>query len=103
MVLGGENIGYYGQILYTDIKARKEKDEKITLIGLLKVLRNTVIEFGPGEYLDSFIIRPAAMYFFPRVTGSVVLGLFLGKISADVTFYLPTIFAYEFRKKRFKD
>ncbi len=99
----GENIGYYGQILYADLKSRKEKDEKITPAGVLKVLRNVIVEFGPGEYLDSFVIRPAAMYFFPQATGNVALGLLLGKLSADVTFYLPTIFAYEFRKKVFKD
>jgi hypothetical protein len=99
----GENIGFYGKILYSDIRDRSLRDERITFVGMLKVLRNIVIEFGPGEYLDSFVIRPAAMYFFPKVTGNVVLGLFLGKISADVTFYLPTIIAYEFRKKYFKD
>lgn len=99
----GENIGFYGQILYQDIRKRRQKDEKITLVGLLKVLRNEIVEFGPGEYLDSFIIRPTAMYFFPTITGNVALGLFLGKISADITFYAPTIVAYELRKKMFRD
>jgi hypothetical protein len=99
----GENLGYYGKILYSDVKARKEMDEKITFIGLVKVLRNAVVEFGLAEYLDSFLIRPSAMYFFPKWTGNVALGLFLGKISAYVTFYAPTIFFYELRKKYLKD
>ncbi|HAU98770.1 MAG: hypothetical protein UX04_C0002G0058 [Microgenomates group bacterium GW2011_GWF2_45_18] len=99
----GENIGYYGKILYSDVQARKKMDEKITFISIVKVFRNAIVEFGFAEYLDSFIIRPFAMYFFPKWTGNVVLGLFLGKISADVTFYLPTIFFYELRKKYFKD
>lgn len=99
----GENIGYYGQILYVDIRKRKQKDERMTFIGLLKVLRDMIVEFSAGEYFDSFLIRPAAMYFFPRLVGSVPLGLLLGKISADVTFYLPTIVSYELRKKYIKD
>ncbi len=99
----GENIGYYGKILYNDIKDRKSKDKKITFIGLVKVLRNTILEFGAGEYFDSFLIRPAAMYFFPKLIGNVPIGILLGKLSADVTFYIPTIISYELKKKYIKD
>ncbi|MBU1164899.1 hypothetical protein KKA15_05065 [Patescibacteria group bacterium] len=99
----GENIGYYGQIIYSDLKKSKQKDGKITFIIVLKLIRNAIIEFGPGEYLDSFLIRPITMYFFISVVGSLPVGLFLGKISADVIFYIPTITAYEFQKKYIKD
>ena len=99
----GENIGFYGQILFKDLQARRVRDEKITPAGVVKVLRNIVVEFGPGEYFDSFMIRPIAMYVFPQITGNMILGLFLGKVSADVTFYIPTIIMYEFRKKYLKD
>lgn len=99
----GGNIGYYGQIIYSDTKKRKLKDGKTTLTGILKTFRNIVIEFGPAEYLDSFIIRPVAMYLFSVITGNIALGLLLGTIIANITFYLPTIIAYEFRKKYFKD
>ncbi|HAU99407.1 MAG: hypothetical protein UX04_C0006G0034 [Microgenomates group bacterium GW2011_GWF2_45_18] len=63
------------------------------------------LEFGFGfaEYLDSFVIRPSAMYFFSTWTGNVALGLVLGKLIADVTFYVPTIFFYELRKKYIKN
>lgn len=99
----GENIGYYGFILYKDIKNRKLHDEKLTLIGIIKVLRNIFIEFGAGEYVDSFVIRPAAMYYFPIYFGNVPMGLFVGKISADVAFYLLTIISYELRKKYLRE
>ncbi len=99
----GENIGYYSKIIFDDLKKRRLRDGEITISGVFKLIRNVAIEFGPSEYFDSFIIRPAAMYFFSGATGSVPLGLLLGKISADVTFYLPTIFAYELRKKYIKD
>ena len=62
-----------------------------------------VIEFGPGEYLDTFIVRPFAMWFFPYIIGSLAIGIFLGKIVADIIFYIPTIIMYEIRKKNFDD
>ncbi len=99
----GENIGYYGKMLHVDIRARIKVDETITLTGLVKVLRNSVIEFGLAEYFDSFLIRPLTMYFFTQWAGNITLGLFLGKISADITFYAPTIFFYEFRREYLKD
>jgi hypothetical protein len=99
----GENVGFYGKILYRDVQERRKRDEKITGLGMLKVLRNTVVEFGIAEYLDSFLIRPFAMYFFPRALGNVALGLVVGKFAADITFYFPTIFFYEVRKKYLKD
>jgi hypothetical protein len=99
----GENLGFYGKILYSDIADRRKRDEKITFMGCLKVLRNAIFEFGVAELADSFAIRPYAMYFFPQLTGNVVLGLILGKFSADIIFYFPTIIFYEVRKKLFKD
>jgi hypothetical protein len=90
----GENVGYYGKFILNDFKQRKP---------IIKFFRDLLIEFGPGEYLDSFVIRPFTMYFFPKVTGNLALGLFFGKISADVIFYFFTIPGYEFIKKYIKD
>src|SRR5258708_27967412 len=98
----GENIGFYGKILYKDIQIRRKKDESITVIGLLKVLRDTIFEFGIAEYLD-LIIRPSSMYFFQRVFGNATMGLVVGKFFADVTFYTPAIVFYELRKKFLND
>lgn len=94
----GENVGYYGEFLYQEFKTRSAKDN-ISLRMFFAIARDMVLEFGFAEYLDSFLIRPTAMYFFTQSTGSVVYGLFLGKISADVTFYIPTIISYELKKK----
>ncbi len=99
----GENLGYYGKVLHSDVSARKKVDEKTTFSGIVIVLRNAIVEFGLAEYFDSFLIRPLTMYFFTKWTDNVAIGLFLGKISADVTFYAPAIFFYELRKKYLKD
>lgn len=99
----GENLFYYSLILYQDLQKRKERDEKITLIGFWKVIRNMLFEFSLGEIIDSFLIRPTAMYFFPKIIGNFVIGIFIGKIVADVIFYIPTIIFYELKKIIFKD
>ncbi|MFZ1721627.1 MAG: hypothetical protein WAU07_03930 [Microgenomates group bacterium] len=98
----GENLGYYGKFIYQEYK-KKSKKEKITLVSVLKIFRDLLFEFGFAEYLDSFLFRPAAMYFFTQNMGNVWLGLFLGKLAADVTFYIPTIISYELKKKIAKD
>lgn len=92
----GENIGYYGIILFNDLKKHRSK---FTHIVLLKTLRNLILEFGPAEYLDSFVVRPFTMYFFPGILNNLTLGLIVGKLSADIIFYIPTIVSYELRKK----
>lgn len=99
----GDNLGFYGLILYKDVRERERRDQKVTFIGLLKVLRNAVAEFGPGEYLDSFVIRPAFMYLFPMWLHHDILGITIAKFAADITFFLPTIVSYEIRKKFLKD
>ena len=103
----GENIGYYGTISTRDIveskRHHKEKNRKYGLISFGKNIRNLIIEFGFSEALDSFFVRPFFMYIFPLITGNLLLGIFLGKITADVTFYIPTIIAYETKRKHFND
>ncbi len=93
----GENIGYYGVIFYRDLMKIKHKNNYLN--DIFKVIRDLILEFGPSEYFDSFLIRPLAMYFFPKVLNNLTLGLIIGKLAADITFYIPTIIAFELRKK----
>lgn len=98
----GENVGFYGNILYKDIQKRKKRDHKLTFMGMLKVVRNAAVEFGLAEYLD-LIIRPSLMYFFQQAIHNTQLALLVAKFSADITFYSPAILFYEIRKKFLKD
>jgi hypothetical protein len=95
----GENLGYYSYIILSDLRRRQDK----SMQGLGRLARNMLVEFGPGEYIDSFFVRPAAMYIFPKLLGNIALGLLVGKLAADVLFYIPTIIGYELRRKYFKD
>src|SRR5882762_10258669 len=99
----GENIGYYGTIVFKDLKKQKEIHNKITFSILIKTVRNLFLEFGPGEYFDSLIIRPFAMYLFPKLLHNLALGFVVGKLAADITFYFPTIISYELKNRFFKE
>jgi hypothetical protein len=71
--------------------------------GFFKTVRNLVVEFGFSEVLDSLFVRPFCMYVFPLLVGNFFVGILVAKVAADIIFYIPTITAYELRKKHMKD
>lgn len=97
------NIAYFGYILFADILATRRKysssGKAYSGSALSKNIRALIVEFGVAEVVDSFLIRPALMYYFPIWTGSLVTGISLAKIVADITFYVPAIIGYELNKK----
>jgi len=98
-----ENIAYYGTIASKDLKSEINKNEKLSFKAIIKTARNMFIEFGPAEYLDSFLIRPFYLTIFPYLISNYSLAILIGTILANITYYIPTIFSYEMRKKIFKD
>lgn len=95
----GDGVFYYGTIVLRDLWEQKEKHKKITFRVFAKTIRNMLLEFGPSEFLDSFIIRPISMYIFPLLLQNIGFGLIVGKVVADIIFYIPTIISYELRMK----
>lgn len=98
-----ENITFYGIITYKDLKLRKQNHGQISFWGFFKVFRNIVIEFGPAEYLDSFVIRPFYMILFPYLIPNYSLAILIASVLANITYYIPAIISYELRKKVLKD
>jgi hypothetical protein len=104
----GENIGFYGVMITRDIasakRLHKSKRKRYTVTSFFKTLRDIILEFGPAELLDTLLVRPTMMYLFPKLLNNIQLGVFAGKIAADIIFYLPTIISYElqqiYRKKK---
>lgn len=98
----GENLGFYAVHIGRDIHDKKEQEKSAgksyTFISLFHNIKNTLLEFGPAEIIDSFLSRPFMMYFFPKITGNLHTGIFLGKIAADIIIYIPIIATYETRK-----
>ena len=85
----GETIAYYGTMALREHRTST----------LLRATRNLVLEFGVAEVLDSLLIRPALMYAASQLIANVALGVALGKVAADVVFYVPAITAYELRRR----
>lgn len=90
-----ENLGYYGTICVIDVLRRRGKNTT-----KLAHIRNWTVEFGASELLDTALTRPLCMYIFPLLLGSFQGGILVGKLAADIVFYLPTVTAYEYRKAR---
>jgi hypothetical protein len=65
----------------------------------LAALRRVVAEFGVAEVCDTLLLRPLAMYGCSAALGSVVAGVLVGKVLADVAFYALAIPAYELRRR----
>ncbi len=101
LATGADFIVGYGTIAYRDIKSRKDKG--LGFAGFLKVIRNMVVEFGPGEYLDSFVFRPFYFSIFPYLIHNYSLAILAGSLTAEITYFVPVIIFYEARKKIFKD
>ncbi len=98
-----ENIGYYGIMIYKELKQIRATQNTSIVKSISTLIRNLVVEFGPSEYLDSLLVRPFSMYFFPRILGDLAIGVIVAKFFADFIFYIPTIILYELRKAVFKD
>ena len=97
------SISFYGIIAYNDVrkslKHHRKHDLSYGLVAYFKDLQNLIIEFGPSEILDVLAVRPFFMYLMPKLIGEFVLGTFIGKMIADVVFFIPAIVMYEVRKK----
>ena len=97
-----ENIGYYSHIFISDIRKRLKTDRHKGISHIIcassREIKSMLVEFGPAEFIDSFMSRPFLLYIFPVMTGDFVLGIILGKFTADILFYIPTVFMYELKK-----
>jgi hypothetical protein len=94
-----DNIIFYGMMAYKEIKSR----ERYSFADYFKVLRNLIMEFGPAEILDSFVIRPFLLSVFPLFVPNYSLAILLASVAAEITYFIPVIIFYEIRKKIFKN
>ncbi len=90
----GENLGFYGLLLARELRRRGGRR------ALAAALRDLTLEFGPAEALDSLLLRPALIYIAMLYAPHPALGVLLGKLAADLAFYLPTIASYELLRRR---
>jgi ornithine decarboxylase len=90
----GETLAFYLVIVTRDLRRRAART------SIPRTLRDLAIEFAPAELLDTFLVRPAAMYVAPLLFGSVAVGIVVGKVAADVVFYSVAIVSSELLRRR---
>lgn len=88
----GENVGFYGMLLGCELSRR-------SLRALPTILRDLALEFGPATALDSLLLRPALMYAGMALPPHLAIGFIVGKLAADLIFYVPTIVSYELLRR----
>ena len=93
----GENVGYYGCIIWREASEQRRQGEAFSLAMLGRISRDLLYEFGLPELLDSFIVRPAATFLAVSVLGFGP-GIVIGKVASDIVFYVLAISLYERRK-----
>jgi hypothetical protein len=104
LITFAEYFAFYGIIIgrsYQKLANKnKELGQKTTLKEALLLVKNLALEFGYPAILDFLFIRPFCMYWMPLLTGNYITGIILGKLTADLCFYLPTIINYELIKQK---
>ena len=99
----GESLGYAAVVLARDVVAESRAAHSargaFRIADLSRVVAGLLAEFGPAGAIDTFVTRPLAMALGVRALG-LGLGVILGKLAADVLFYVPVIVIYEYRQHR---
>ena len=90
----GETLAFYLVIVTRDVRRRPAST------SVPRTLRDLAVEFAPAEVLDTFVVRPAAMYVAPLLLGSMAVGVIAGKIAADVVFYALAIISLELLRRQ---
>lgn len=102
----GEAIGFYSTVFIQNIflvtKKRKIENKRFTFNDFSKIIITIILEFGPAGIIDGLLLRPLFMYLFPIFLKNFTLGILIGKIAGDFTFYILVILSYELRKQNQK-
>lgn len=95
----GEAIGFYSSVVIQHVllfKKRHKKDSiPFSLSDFIRIILAILVEFGFAGLVDGLLLRPFFMYLFPILLNDFTLGILVGKIAGDITFYLLVILAYE--------
>lgn len=99
----GEAVGFFSTILLQHFialsKKRKTENKQFSLPDIPIIISHVLLEFGPAEILDSLVLRPFFMYLFPLLMRNFTMGILMGKIAGDITFYMLVILSYEMKKR----
>jgi len=88
----GENLGFYCAMLVRELARRGG------VRALPCAMRDLFLEFGPAEAVDLLLVRPASLYAGLSVAPHPALGIVMGKVVADVSFYSFAIVSHELQR-----
>lgn len=98
----GESIGFFGTVLVQELlrtyKVNKATNSPYLFAQFRKIILNIMLEFGLAGVLDDLILRPFFMVLFPILLDNFMLGIVVGKLVGDITFYMLVIVSYEFKQ-----
>lgn len=94
-----ENAGFYGVMAVLEWRRQASgAPGRRRRAGRTAMALST--ELGPAEAIDSLAVRPLMLFLGPFLTGGIATGSALGKIMADVVFYVVVIACYEAGQRR---
>ena len=96
--VAGESFAYYGVIFGRELRWRVQGGAARSLLLVLVIVRDLLLEFGPAELSDTLLVRPLMIYAGLTLVPIAWLGIALGKLAADFFFYVPTIVIFELRQ-----
>src|SRR6187431_1077169 len=87
LITFAEYFAFYSVMIFRSYKTlsaeNKQKNQEVTFKQITILIRNLFLEFGYPAVLDFFFIRPFCMYWMPILTENYLMGIILGKITAD--------------------
>ena len=98
--VAGEGFAYYGVIFGRELRWRMQGGAARSVLLVLVIVRDLLLEFGPAELADTLLVRPLMIYAGLNLVPVAWLGIALGKLAADFFFYVPTIVIFEMRQGR---
>jgi len=100
----GETAGYYSVACLREVRCQTRRCRqhpslrRIWLISY-RTICGLLLEFGPGELVDSLFVRPSLLYLMPQLFSQPAFGWLSGKLLADIVFYAFAAIGYQMRQK----
>jgi hypothetical protein len=99
----GETTSFYLVMFFREYRIRLARARaNNSLYGFKDFIAMTThlcMEFGLSELVDGFFIRPLVLGIATSLCG-MQWGILVGKLLADISFYIPVIFLYEYNKRK---
>lgn len=98
-----DTLIYYGIILSRDFKGYWSRVEHTSLMRIVIFIRAILVEFGPAEILDTYVVRPALLYATSITFGTTFVVVALALLLADLLFHAIAVIGYEAHKRTVRE